>query len=92
VHSIRFTLVGRALDQAQKHSSASPWMLPGFPDRKHTEAGPSKLSGKALRLGPGSSIGTGRVGRIVTRARDSPPTPGVGRPASKAVWSGAGSH
>jgi hypothetical protein len=53
--------VGGILDQAQKQSSDCPWKLPGFPDRKHTEASPSKLSGKALRLGP----------RVLNRTRPS---------------------
>ena len=49
------------MDQAQKQGSACPWKLPGFPDRKHTEAGPSKLSGRRSGLDP----------RVLNRSRPS---------------------
>ena len=45
----------------------------GFPDRYHTEARPFEVKRKALRIGPDSSVGAGRVGPLVTLAGGLPP-------------------
>jgi len=61
------------LDLAQKQGSACAWKLTGFPDRKHTEAGPSKLSGRRSGLARESSIGASRVGPLVSGGLAPPP-------------------
>ena len=61
------------MDLAQKQGSACAWKLTGFPDRKHTEAGPSKLSGRRSGLARESSIGASRVGPLVSGGLAPPP-------------------
>jgi hypothetical protein len=53
----------------------------GFPDRKHTEAGPSKVSGRRSGLDPGV-LNRSRPSRATRPAGDSP-HPRVGHPHRK---------
>jgi hypothetical protein len=71
--TIRFTLVSRAFGPRSEAGLGLSVEAAGFPDRYHTEARPFEVERKALRIGPESSVGAGRVGPLVTPAGGLPP-------------------
>ena len=89
--TIRFTLVRRAFGPRSEAGLGLSVEAAGFPERYHTEARPFEVERKALRIGPESSVGAGRVGH------SSPPQGDFPRPrswpqASKETRSAPGSQ
>jgi hypothetical protein len=78
--TIRFTLVSRAFGPRSEAGLGLSVEAAGFPDRYHKEARPFEVERKALRIGPESSVGAGRVGPLVT--------PAGGLPAPKELAAG----
>jgi hypothetical protein len=71
--TIPSTLVSRAFGPRSEAGLGRSVEAAGFPDRYHTEARPFEVERKALRIGPESSVGAGRVGPLVTPAGGLPP-------------------